>query len=201
MNFDPQLLLGIASGIGLSAACGFRIFVPLLAASIAHKLGVLPLAENLEWLSSWPALIAFATASVAEILAYYIPYVDNLLDSIATPSAMIAGTIVSASTIIDIDPTWQWILAVLVGGGSAGIVQAGTGLTRLGSLKFTGGLGNHVVATGENAASIGGSIMAIVAPLLALTGVAILVIIILWMISKFFMKRFKESDIKNEKAI
>jgi hypothetical protein len=193
MNFDPQLLFGIASGIGLSAACGFRVFVPLLVASIAHKMGWLPLAENLEWLSSWPALIAFATASVAEIAAYYIPYVDNLLDTIATPSAMIAGTLVSASTIVSIDPTWQWILALLVGGGSAGIIQAGTGLTRLSSLKFTGGLGNHVVATGENVASIGGSIMAIVTPLLALAGVAILVIIILWLISKFFIKRLKVS--------
>jgi hypothetical protein len=193
MNFDPQLLFGIASGIGLSAACGFRVFVPLLVASIAHKMGGLPLAENLEWLSSWPALIAFATASVLEITAYYIPYVDNLLDTIATPSAMIAGTLVSASTIVSIDPTWQWILALLVGGGSAGIIQAGTGLTRLSSLKFTGGLGNHVVATGENVASIGGSIMAIVTPLLALAGVAILVIIILWLISKFFIKRLKVS--------
>jgi hypothetical protein len=193
MNFDPQLLFGIASGIGLSAACGFRVFVPLLVASIAHKMGWLPLAENLEWLSSWPALIAFATASVLEITAYYIPYVDNLLDTIATPSAMIAGTLVSASTIVSIDPTWQWILALLVGGGSAGIIQAGTGLTRLSSLKFTGGLGNHVVATGENVASIGGSIMAIVTPLLALAGVAILVIIFLWLISKFFIKRLKMS--------
>ena len=192
MNFDPELLLGIASGIGLSAACGFRIFVPLLIASIAHKFGWLPLADNLEWLSSWPALIAFATASVAEIAAYYIPYVDNLLDTIAAPSAMIAGTVVSASTLIDIDPTWQWIFALLVGGGSAGIIQAGTGLTRLGSLKFTGGLGNHAVSTGENVASIGGSIMAIAAPLLALAGVAVLVIIILWMISKFFIKKSRE---------
>jgi hypothetical protein len=193
MNFDPQLLFGIASGIGLSAACGFRVFVPLLVASIAHKMGWLPLAENLEWLSSWPALIAFATASVLEITAYYIPYVDNLLDTIATPSSMIAGTLVSASTIVSIDPTWQWILALLVGGGSAGIIQAGTGLTRLSSLKFTGGLGNHAVATGENVASIGGSIMAIVTPLLALAGVAILVIIILWLISKFFIKKLKVS--------
>lgn len=195
MNFDPQLLFGIASGIGLSAACGFRVFVPLLVASIAHKMGWLPLAENLEWISSWPALIAFATASVLEITAYYIPYVDNLLDTIATPSAMIAGTLVSASTILSIDPTWQWILALLVGGGSAGIIQAGTGLTRLSSLKFTGGIGNHVVATGENVASIGGSIMAIVTPLLALAGVAILVIIILWLISKFFIKRLKSKAV------
>ena len=193
MTFDPQLLFGIASGIGLSAACGFRVFVPLLVASIAHKMGWLPLAENLEWLSSWPALIAFATASVLEISAYYIPYVDNLLDTISTPSAMIAGTLVSASTIVSIDPTWQWILALLVGGGSAGIIQAGTGLTRLTSLKLTGGLGNPVVATGENVASIGGSIMAVVAPFLALAVVAILVIIILWMISKFLMKKSRET--------
>lgn len=191
MNFDPQLLFGIASGIGLSAACGFRVFVPLLVASIAHKMGWLPLAENLEWLSSWPAIIAFATASVAEIAAYYIPYIDNLLDTISTPSAMIAGTLVSASTIVSIDPTWQWILALLVGGGSAGIIQAGTGLTRLTSLKLTGGLGNPVVATGENIASIGGSIMAVVTPLLALAVVAILVIIILWMVSKFLIKTLK----------
>lgn len=196
MNIDPQILLGIAAGVGLSASCGFRVFVPLLATSIAQKMGWLPFADNFTWLGSWPAIFAFGTASILEILAYYIPYIDNLLDSIATPSAMVAGTLVSASTLVNLDPTMQWILAILVGGGSAGIIQAGTGLTRLGSLKFTGGMGNHAVATGENVASVGGSILALVAPLISIALVVILIVITLWMISKFFLKRFKSEKIE-----
>lgn len=194
MQFDPQILAGVAAGVGLSAACGFRVFVPLLAASIAHKFGWLPLADNFDWLGSWPAIITFGTASVLEILAYYIPFVDNILDTIASPAAMIAGTVVTASTMVHLDPTWQWILGIIVGGGSAGIIQAGTGLTRLGSSKFTAGTGNSVVATGENVASIGGSIMALAAPLVTIVLVAIAIVITLYLISKFFFKKIKSDS-------
>ncbi len=192
MEFNPNMLVGVAAGVGLSAACGFRVFVPLLAASIAHKFGLLPLADNFSWLGSWPAIITFATASILEVLAYYIPFVDNLLDTIASPAAMVAGTVVSASTMVHLDPTWQWILGIIVGGGSAGIIQAGTGLTRLGSSKFTAGAGNGVVATGENVAAIGGSITALVAPLVMIVLVAITIVAVLLMISKFFFKKKKE---------
>jgi hypothetical protein len=195
MNLHPEILMSLAIGLGLSACCGFRVFVPLLIASIAAKFGWLPMSENFSWLSSWPALIAFATASVAEILAYYIPVVDNLLDTIATPSAMIAGTLISASTLVHLDPTWQWILGIIVGGGSAGLIQAGTGIARLGSTKFTAGTGNGVLATGENAAAIGGSIMALALPFVMAGIVLLLIVVIVYAVAKFFFH--KKAEISN----
>ena len=76
-----ELILSLSVGLGLSAACGFRIFVPLLVISIANKAGHLELADSFEWMGSTAAIITFATATVLEVSAYYVPWVDNLLDT------------------------------------------------------------------------------------------------------------------------
>src|SRR5881394_829642 len=106
-------------GIGLSAACGFRVFVPLLVVSIASYSGHLHLAPGFEWMGSTAALIAFATATALEIAGYYVPWVDNLLDTIASPAAVIAGTIATASVVADMSPFLKWTLAAIAGGGIA----------------------------------------------------------------------------------
>src|SRR5919199_541692 len=113
-------LLSICIGIGLSAACGFRIFVPPMVMSMAALFGHLKLSPNFEWMGTYPALIVFAVATCIEIAAYYIPFVDHLLDTIATPMAIAAGTVVTASLIPDTDPMLQWTVALIAGGGSAG---------------------------------------------------------------------------------
>ena len=189
MPIDTGTLGGLALGLGLSACCGFRVFIPLLIASSASKLGWLPIAGNFAWLSSWPSLVCFASASVCEVLAYYIPVVDNLLDTLATPAAMIAGTLVSAATLLHLDPTSQWVLGIIVGGGSAGLIQAGTGLTRLASTKFTAGTGNAVVSTSENVLATGGSLAAVFMPLLVAAVVGLLLVVIVYALARFFMKR------------
>src|ERR1043166_5372948 len=108
-----ETLLSICVGIGLSAACGFRVFVPLLIMSIASMSGHLTLAHGFEWISSYPALLAFAVATCVEVAGYYIPWVDNLLDAIATPAAMVAGTLVTASMVADLSPFMKWTLAII----------------------------------------------------------------------------------------
>src|SRR5215471_8006470 len=116
-------ILSICLGIGLSAACGFRVFVPLLVMNLASMSGHLTLAAGFAWIGSYPALIAFSVATVLEIAGYYIPWVDHLLDTIATPSAIIAGTIVTASVVTGMSPFLKWTLAVIAGGGAAALVQ------------------------------------------------------------------------------
>ena len=142
-------LLGLFIGIGLSAACGFRVFVPLLITSVAAQSGHLTLSSGFDWIGTGPAVIAFATATALEIAAYYTPWLDNLLDSIMTPAAAIAGTILTASLVGDLSPFLKWSLAIIAGGGTAAAVQAGTVMTRSASLMTTGGLGNGLVATAE----------------------------------------------------
>src|SRR6266704_2988656 len=112
-----ETLLSICVGIGLSAACGFRIFVPLLLMSVASLTGHLTLAHGFEWVGSYPALVTFAVATSVEIAGYYVPWVDNVLDAIATPAAIVTGSLVTASLVTDLSPFLKWTLAIIAGGG------------------------------------------------------------------------------------
>jgi hypothetical protein len=161
-----EQVLSVCVGIGLSAACGFRIFVPLLIMSMASLSGHLALAHGFEWIGTYPAMVAFSVATCLEIAGYYIPWVDHLLDTLATPAAIVAGIIVTASAVTDMSPFLKWTLAVIGGGGAAGIVQSGTVLTRAASSASTVGLGNPVVATLELGGATITSILALVTPIL-----------------------------------
>ena len=167
-----DILLSVCLGIGLSAACGFRVFVPFLVMSIASLSGHLQLAHGFEWIGSYPALIAFSVATALEIAGYYIPWLDHLLDTIASPAAVVAGTVVSASLVTDMSPLLKWSLAIIAGGGAAGAVQATTVAARSLSLVGTGGLANPLVATVELAGSVVTSVLAVLVPLLGIALVA-----------------------------
>lgn len=169
MDTAPELmpLVSVAIGLGLAAAAGFRVFVPLLALGLASRQGLVALAPGFEWVASPPALIAFGTATVVEVLAYHVPFLDHLLDVIATPSAVVAGTIASAAVLTDLPPVVKWSVAVLAGGGAAGLVQTATVLARVGSTTFTGGLGNVLFASFELFGAVGTVVLAIALPMVA----------------------------------
>src|SRR6516164_2866192 len=162
-----ETLLSICIGIGLSAACGFRVFVPLLAMNVAALSGHLALAHGFEWIGSYSALIAFSVATCLEIGGYYIPWLDHLLDTLATPAAIIAGTLITASVVTDMSPFLKWTLAVIAGGGAAGLVQSATVITRGASTLANGGLANPLVASLELGGATITSVLALVAPILA----------------------------------
>ena len=162
-----ETLLSICIGIGLSAACGFRVFVPLLAMNLAALSGHLALAHGFEWIGSYSALIAFSVATCLEIGGYYIPWLDHLLDTLATPAAIIAGTLITASVVTDMSPFLKWTLAVIAGGGAAGLVQGTTVMARGASGLTTAGLANPLVATMELGGATVTSLLAIVAPVVA----------------------------------
>lgn len=164
---ETEVLLSLAVGTGLAAACGFRIFVPLLVMSLAARSGHLGLAEGFDWIASTPALVAFGCATLLEVAAYYAPFVDNLLDTVATPSAVVAGTVVAASQVTTVDPFLGWALALVAGGGAAGVVQGLTTFSRQISTLATAGFGNPLVATAEGGLAIVMTLMAIVVPVLA----------------------------------
>jgi hypothetical protein len=177
-------VLGLFIGIGLSATCGFRIFVPLLGMSIAHHAGALSFSNGFEWIGSWPATIAFGIAMVIEIAGYYIPWVDNLLDTIATPAAIVAGTIATASMVGNVTPFLRWSLAIIAGGGIAGVIQGSSVLVRGVSTASTAGLANPVVSTGELIASIAGTVISIILPTVAI----VLVVLLLTFSLRRFLK-------------
>ncbi|RPI73254.1 MAG: DUF4126 domain-containing protein [Ignavibacteriales bacterium] len=183
---DFEIVLTILMGIGLSAASGFRIFVPFLIISIASISGNLTLADSFSWIGTVPALITFSIAAVLEIAGYYIPWVDNILDTIASPAAVIAGIILMASVILGMSPLLKWSLAIIAGGGIAASIQALTGVTRVTSTASTGGLANPVFSSIELGSSLTLASMAIFIPVFA----AIIVLVLLVWSGRILIKKF-----------
>jgi hypothetical protein len=163
-----DLALSVVLGIALAAATGFRVFLPMLIVGAAAYTGHLHLSHSFAWLGTPSALIMLSVAAVAEVLAYYIPVVDNLLDALATPAAFIAGTIVSAAVITDAPPMVKWTAAIIAGGGVAGLTQGLTGILRAHSTVLTGGIGNPVIATAELVGAVVISFLALAAPAAAI---------------------------------
>ncbi len=93
----PDIALSIVLGVVLAASTGFRVFLPMLIAGGAAYAGYLPLGESFSWLATPAALIMLGVAALVEIVAYYIPGLDNLLDTLAAPAALVAGTVLSAA--------------------------------------------------------------------------------------------------------
>lgn len=163
-----DVAVSIALGVGLAAATGFRVFLPLLVASIAAYTGHLQLNDSFGWLGSLPAITMLSVAALVEVLAYYIPAVDNLLDTVTTPAALIAGTIVAAATITNLPPAVKWATAIIAGGGVAGVTQAVTALLRAKSTVMTAGLGNPVLSTLELVGALLIALLAVSVPFVAI---------------------------------
>ncbi len=178
MNFET--LLSICLGIGLASASGFRVFLPMFALSLASYFNIIPLNESWAWIGGIPALISFGVAMIFEIFGYYIPFVDNLLDTVATPLAAVAGFVIMASTLVDISPTMTTILAIIAGSGSASAMQGLTTTTRLASSVKTAGIGNPIVSTAETGTAITLSSLAIFLPIVAVVLVVIIFGLIYW---------------------
>ena len=167
-------IFSILLGIGLASASGFRVFLPIFALSLASYFNLIPLNDSWDWIGSLPALISFGTAMIFEIIGYYIPLIDNLLDTIATPLSAIAGFVVMASTMVDISPTLATILAIIAGSGTAFAFQGLTTTARLASTVKTSTLGNPVVATAETGTAITLSTLAIFLPIIAFVAVVLI---------------------------
>jgi hypothetical protein len=182
-----DLALSVVLGIALAAATGLRVFLPMLIVSGAAYTGHLHLDDSFAWLGTPSALIMLSVAAVVEILAYYIPVVDNLLDVVSAPAAFIAGTILSAAVMTDMPPMVKWTAAVVAGGGVAGITRGLTGVLRAHSTVLTGGLGNFVISTAELVGAALISFLALAAPTLAIA----LVVLFLLVAIRLLRRRFR----------
>ncbi|MCS4303565.1 DUF4126 domain-containing protein [Chryseobacterium pennae] len=181
-------------GIGLSAATGFRVFLPMFAVSLASYFHWIPMNENFEWLAGLPTLITTGIATVVEILAYYIPFIDHLLDTVSIPMATVAGSVLFASQFAELGTFPQWALALIAGGGTAATISSGFAGIRAASTATTGGLGNSVVGTTETAGAGIMTILAMVAPIIA----AVLAIILLFLVIVYGRKAWRK--LRNKKV-
>jgi hypothetical protein len=187
---ELDILLSVALGTGLAAAVGLRVFLPLFLTSIAAHAGWVELSGSFDWLATMPAIVMLGVAALLEVLAYYVPGVDNMLDAIASPAAVIAGTVVAAAVMTDLPPIVKWTTAIIAGGGAAGITQGITAMLRAKSTALTGGLGNSVVASGELGGAALVTVLAIAFPLVAL----VLVIAFCWLSVKLVRRMLRQRE-------
>ena len=180
-----ELLMSLLIGIGLSATSGFRLFLPFLVISAASLTGLLELAPAFEWIGTYPALTVFAVAAMVEVLAYFFPYLDNLLSTVSIPFAVIAGTVITASVIVDMGPLLTWSLALIAGGGASLTTKTTSTLLHTGSTAVTGGTANPVLSAAESVFSAFMAIVSIFAPIL----IVFLFGFILWVGVRAFQKR------------
>jgi hypothetical protein len=171
-----EIALSLLIGIGLSATCGFRVFVPFLIVSIASLTGHLELSPAFSWIASYPALITFGTATVLEIIAYFVPYVDNLLAAVSTPAAVIAGSVVTASVFYEVGPYFSWAVAIIAGGGSAIAGKTASAAVHAGSTAASGGAANPAVSFFETLWSWFLGILSVVVPLMVILFLLLMVL-------------------------
>ena len=172
-----QILLSLSLGLGLAAACGFRVFIPPLMMGVGSRLDLYNLEGSFVWVDDTWAIAIFAVATLLEIGGYFIPWIDNLLDTVATPAAIIGGIFVtSASLEGELDPSAQWTLSVIAGGSVSGVIQLGTVATRAISTGTTGGLANPIISLLEAVASI----LCILISLFLVAIIPIVIIFLIW---------------------
>jgi hypothetical protein len=163
-------------GVGLSAACGFRVFVPLLVLSIGTHAGHVHPPESLQWLGTTPALIAFGIATVFEVVGFLVPWLDHMLDTLAVPAAIVAGTVLTSGMMSGMTPFFRWTVGLIAGGGAAGMTGIAMATLRGGSTATTGGIANPLFAAAESAMSLLAAVMAIVMPLVAIFLIALFLV-------------------------
>lgn len=173
-----ELVVGVCAGVSLSAACGFRVFLPLLVVSIAAHFFGYNVNADFEWIGSWISIVSLATATIMEVAAYYLPCVNNMLDIVNVPLAFIAGTVVMGGVLPDVHPYLKWSIAGLLGSSVAGLTQLATTIVRGASTATTAGTCSNVVSSSENVCATIFSLGAILIPLLAIVVVTIFLCIL-----------------------
>lgn len=190
-----EIIISICLGIGLAASAGFRVFIPLLLLSFAGYMEWIPLTENWQWAGSVTTILVLAAASVFELIAYFIPFIDNILDTISIPLATVAGTLAMVAVVGDLDPAYSWTLAIIAGGGTAATIASTTSAARAASTASTAGIGNPVISTIEAIFSTFLSVLSLLAPIIAV----ILVILSFFGIRKLYRMIFKKNSLSRKR--
>lgn len=171
-----DLVLNMLIGVGLAATCGFRAFVPFLVLGVAAMTGYIDLGSGFQWIGTYPAVIVFGVATLAEILAYLFPFVDNLLSVASAPVSMIAGTLITAAVMTDVSPLFQWSLAIIAGGGAATLSSLLSNGIHHGATVLSGGAANPVVSALESVLTVIVSVLAVLVPILAIAVLAFIIV-------------------------
>jgi len=183
-----DLYLKILIGLGLSAASGFRLFVPFAILSIFSISGIYNTTSTPYIFSSDLFLVIFIILSVSEVVLFYNPWIDNMLDLISTPASIFSGIILTYFVLYDTEIYLRLLISVILGGLVSLNVQLLTVKARSSTSIFSKGNGNQIVSTIENISSIFISILVLKFPL---AGIFVSAIII-YLIYTFIIKKGRQ---------
>ncbi|MBT2581573.1 DUF4126 domain-containing protein [Planococcus sp. ISL-109] len=181
-----EMVLAVFVGLALSATVGFRIFTPLLLTGIFERIDWITLSEGFSWVGSTPALIAFGAATIFEVLVNYIPAVGSFMKLISTPVAALAGILLTAAFIGDMNPFLEWSIAIIGGGGVATVSHAT--LTAVKGVSDTTLVGPAVSVAEDVTATIA-PILIFLMPVLAIVFLLIMAFVIYRLYNRFLRKR------------
>jgi hypothetical protein len=163
-------------GLGLAASSGLKTFLPLLVMAVCARFGLfgLELSGAFAWLASPAALAVLSVATVVELAADKVPFIDHALSLLGTVTRPAAGALAAAAAFSSLDPTAAAVAGLIIGAPTALAVHTAQATTRVASTAATGGLANPLVSLVEDVAAFFGAVLAIAAPVvvpLVLAGV------------------------------
>ncbi len=184
-----SLAIHLAMGFSLAAVVGIRAFTPLLAAGLAARWDLIPLGSGFSWLQSNEALLILGAATAIELLGDKIPTVDHLLDAAGLVVKPVAGCLVMAAPLLELDTKWATLLGLLTGSTVAGAVHLARAQLRVVSTVSTAGIGNPILSSAEDLIAGGASVLAILLPILAFFAAAGLLLACSWAVLRRLRRR------------
>ena len=174
-----EALTNIITSFGLSASAGLNAYIPLLiVALLARFTDLIRLNETFDALTNTWVIALLLVLTLIETLVDKIPAVDTINDGIQTFVRPAAGAILfaaSSNVISDIHPALSVICGILV----AGAVHVVKATARPVVTATTAGTANPLVSTAEDITSGLVSVLAILAPIVALGLIIIGILLIL----------------------
>jgi len=178
-------LQSVALAAGLAWGSGIRLYAVLFLAGLMARLGYVELPPGLGLLTHPAVLGASGFMFCVEFFADKVPGFDTLWDAAHTFIRIPAGALLAALAFADQDPALV-LAAAILGGTLASAVH----LTKAGSRALINTspepFSNWTASFGEEAMLLGGLWAAFTHPLAFLAGLAVFLLMALWLLPKIW---------------
>lgn len=165
-------------GVAMGAAwlSGLKLYLSVFTLGLLQRFGLAHLPGDLDILGNWWVIAVAGGLGVVELVADKIPVVDSAWDAVHTFIRIPAGAVLAAAAFGHFDSRVR-LLAFLLGGGIALTSHGAKAATRLAANTSPEPFSNVILSGLEDIGSIGLSLLAVFHPAIALSIVAVLVLI------------------------
>jgi hypothetical protein len=194
----------ILTGTGLAASSGLNAYIPLLTLGLLSRYtDTVTLPAGWQWLDGGWALVILGVLLSVEMVADKVPIVDSINDVVQTvvrPTAggLAFGATATSDSVTVSDPGsffsgGAWV-PVAVGVVLALVVHASKATARPAVNAASGGFAAPVVSTLEDAAALGMSLLALLAPILVVVALAALIGFFWWAFRTVRIRRRRKAE-------